>query len=109
MMQTVKNKMLGRIRRLGPGRAFVAKDFLDIASRGSIDVALAALVRENAIRRVRRGLYDLPKTNPEVYADRLPPIPVAPTGFQAAPMLLRGVERPGIYYPSGSKIKRQNS
>ena len=65
-MQTVKRQILARLRRSGPGRAFVAKDFLDIASRGSIDMALSGLVRENAIRRVRRGLYDLPKTNPDL-------------------------------------------
>lgn len=29
-------------------------------------MALSGLVRENAIRRVRRGLYDLPKTNPDL-------------------------------------------
>ena len=29
-------------------------------------MALSALVRENVIRRVRRGLYDLPKTNPDL-------------------------------------------
>src|SRR5215472_16791042 len=65
-MQTVKHKMFVRIKRFGPGRAFVAKDFLDIASRGSIDVALSGLVNENAIRRIRRGLYYLPKTNPDL-------------------------------------------
>jgi len=54
-MQTVKKQMLARIRRLGLGRAFVAKDFLDLASRGSIDMALSVLVRESVIRRVRRG------------------------------------------------------
>jgi Family of unknown function (DUF6088) len=65
-MQTIKKQILARVKRLGPGRAFVAKDFLDLASRGSIDMALSALVRENVIRRVRRGLYDLPKTNPDL-------------------------------------------
>jgi hypothetical protein len=65
-MQPVKHKILARIKRFGTGRAFVAKDFLDIASRGSIDMALSGLVRENAIRRVRRGLYDFPKTNPDL-------------------------------------------
>lgn len=65
-MQTVRNKIFNRIQRFTPGRAFVAGDFLDIASRGSIDMALSALLRDNVIRRVRRGLYDVPKVNPDL-------------------------------------------
>lgn len=60
-MQTMKDKVLARIERLDAGTAFSAKDFLDIASRGSIDVALSTLAQTNQIRRVRRGLYDRPK------------------------------------------------
>lgn len=63
-MQSMRNQIVGRIDRLGPGKAFSAKDFLDVASRTTIDVALASLALEGKIRRVRRGLYDLPKVNP---------------------------------------------
>lgn len=63
-MQTMKDKILARITRLGDGKAFSAKDFLDIASRGTIDMALSGLTRGGTIRRVRRGLYDMPKVNP---------------------------------------------
>src|SRR5438132_9319993 len=63
-MQTMQDQILARIDRLGPGKAFSAKDFLDIATRGSIDVALGGLTRKGKIRRVRRGLYDMPKVNP---------------------------------------------
>lgn len=62
--QTMKNHILDRIGRSEAGRAFMAKDFLDIASRGTIDMALSSLVREGKIRRIRRGLYDVPKSNP---------------------------------------------
>ncbi len=65
-MQTMKKKILDRIRRFEPGRAFMAKDFLDIASRGTIDVTLSALIQDHTIRRVRRGLYDIPKVNPDL-------------------------------------------
>jgi Family of unknown function (DUF6088) len=44
---------------------FIAKDFLDIASRGSTDVALTSLTSTGKIRRIRRGLYDLPIVNPD--------------------------------------------
>jgi hypothetical protein len=62
-MQTMRDQIVARIERLGEGKAFSAKDFLDIASRGSIDMALASLTRSGTIRRLRRGLYDMPKVN----------------------------------------------
>ena len=60
-MQTVRNRMLARIRRSPAGYAFSPKDFLDLGSRGSIDVALSALVETGVIRRVARGVYDRPR------------------------------------------------
>ena len=63
-MQTMRDQIVGRIKRLGEGKAFSAKDFLDIASRGTIDMALGTLTRNGTIRRIRRGLYDMPKVNP---------------------------------------------
>ena len=119
-MQTVKKKMLARIRRLGPGRAFVAKDFLNIASRGSIDVALSALFRENVIRRVRRGLYDLPKTNPDLGGALSPDIDqmaralarryrwtIVPEGAWAANLLGLSTQVPAkiIYHSDGPNQK----
>lgn len=62
--QTMKGQLFERIRHFKPGRVLMAKDFLDIASRGTVDMALSALVREGKIRRIQRGLYDLPKKNP---------------------------------------------
>lgn len=62
-MQTMRDQIFARIERLGPGKAFSAKDFLDIASRGTIDMAFGSLIRGGKIRRVRRGLYDMPKIN----------------------------------------------
>jgi hypothetical protein len=65
-MQTMRDQVVARIERLGEGKAFSAKDFLDIASRGTIDMALAGLSRDGKIRRIRRGLYDMPKVNPKL-------------------------------------------
>jgi hypothetical protein len=63
-MQTMRDHIVTRIERLGAGKAFSAKDFLDIASRTTIDVTLASLTLSGKIRRIRRGLYDMPKVNP---------------------------------------------
>ena len=59
----MKDQILVRINRLGEGEAFSAKDFLDIATRGRIDITLGDLTREGLICRIGRGLYDLPKVN----------------------------------------------
>ncbi|HTX35752.1 MAG TPA: DUF6088 family protein [Bryobacteraceae bacterium] len=59
----MRDRIVARIGRAGKGKAFSAKDFLDIASRTTIDVTLWGLAREGKIRRVRRGLYDVPKVS----------------------------------------------
>ena len=73
-MQTKHNKIVARIEQLGPGKAFSAKDFLDVASRTMIDVTLASLAQSGKIRRVRRGLYDMPKINPALGGELSPDI-----------------------------------
>lgn len=62
-METMRDQIVARIERLGTGKAFSAKDFLDIASRTTVDVALHSLERNGKIRRIRRGLYDMPRVN----------------------------------------------
>ena len=71
-MQTMRDQIVARIEKLGPGKAFSAKDFLDIASRTTIDVALFSLTKSGQIRRIRRGLYDMPKVN-EALGGKLSP------------------------------------
>jgi hypothetical protein len=63
-MESMRDQIVGRIERLGEGKAFSAKDFLDIASRTTIDVTLAELAHKGTVRRIRRGLYDMPRVNP---------------------------------------------
>jgi Family of unknown function (DUF6088) len=71
-MQTMRDQIFARIERFGPGKAFSAKDFLDIGSRGTVDMAFGSLMRDGTIRRIRRGLYDMPKIN-EALGGRLSP------------------------------------
>src|ERR1035437_6255178 len=40
--QTSKTRILTRIERFAPGKTFTAKDFLDIASRGMVDMTLTS-------------------------------------------------------------------
>jgi hypothetical protein len=71
-MQAMRDQIVARIARLGAGKAFSAKDFLDIASRTTIDVTLASLTLSRKIRRIRRGLYDMPKINPALGGELSP-------------------------------------
>jgi len=73
-MQTMRDQIATRIKRFEKGKAFSAKDFLDIASRAMTDMTLAALARQGTIRRVRRGLYDVPKINPTLGGELTPDI-----------------------------------
>ena len=64
MMETasVADKIIRRVRARGLGRwVCTPKDFLDLGSRGAVDQALSRLVRGGRLRRVGRGLYDLPR------------------------------------------------
>lgn len=73
-MQAMRHQIVARIDRLGEGKAFSAKDFLDIASRTTIDVTLASLTLSGKIRRIRRGLYDMPRVNPALGGELSPDI-----------------------------------
>lgn len=59
---TLKSKILKRIKGYGrAGKVFSALDFLDVGSRGSVDVTLARLAKDGELRRVGWGLYDWPR------------------------------------------------
>jgi hypothetical protein len=73
-MQTKHNQIVARIEQLGLGKAFSAKDFLDIASRTMIDVTLATLAQGGKIRRIKRGLYDMPRMNAALGGELSPDI-----------------------------------
>ncbi len=68
-------RMLRRFRASAAGRIFSAKDFLDLGTRGAVDLALLRLQREGIIERVGRGLYQRPRVSPLVGA--VPPSPAA--------------------------------
>lgn len=53
-----------RIQRKGRGIPFTAKDFLDLGHRASVDQALSRLHQDGKVRRLSRGLYDVPQKHP---------------------------------------------
>jgi len=62
--QSIEYKVISRIRSKGRGSIHVPGDFLDLGSRKAIDLALHRLAKEGIVRRLARGVYDLPKQHP---------------------------------------------
>jgi len=60
-MTAVADRIIKRVRGKGRGWTFTPKDFLDLGTRASVDMALTRLVDTGHIRRISRGLYDYPK------------------------------------------------
>ena len=74
-MVVLADKIMKRIRGHGLGNwVCSAKDFLDLGSRAAVDQALSRLHRRGTLRRVRRGLYDWPRSSRAL--NRLAPINV---------------------------------
>lgn len=63
-MKAVSTTILKRIRAKQRGWVFTPKDFLDVASRASVDQTLSRLTKKGVIRRLDRGLFDYPKQHP---------------------------------------------
>ena len=60
-MDSVKNRIMRRVRAKRRGWVFTPSDVADLGSRGAVDVALQRLVDAGQVRRLSRGLYDYPK------------------------------------------------
>src|SRR5689334_9246725 len=56
--------IMDRIRAKGAGHVYAPADFLDLGTRSAVDQALSRNRRAGVLRRVSRGLYDLPKNHP---------------------------------------------
>ena len=61
---SLNDKMLQRLRRAKPGWVFTRSDFLDLGSTDAVGMVLQRLLKAGKLRRVARGLYDLPRTHP---------------------------------------------
>lgn len=63
-MTVLADKIMKRVRGHGRGTwVCSAKDFLDLGNRAAVDQALSRLQRRGIMRRVRRGLYDWPRSS----------------------------------------------
>src|SRR5713101_1810461 len=63
-MTDLTMKVLNRVKAASPGAAFTPKAFDDLGHRSAVDQALSRLTKAGKIRRISRGVYDIPKTHP---------------------------------------------
>jgi hypothetical protein len=57
-------KVLKRVKAASPGAAFTPRAFDDLGNRAAVDQALSRLTKAGKIRRISRGVYDVPKNHP---------------------------------------------
>lgn len=61
-MTDMADKIMKRVSKHMRGRwVCMPKDFLDLGSRAAVDQALSRLARAGQLRRVARGMYDMPR------------------------------------------------
>ena len=73
--QSLDARLFRRIRHSAEGALFSPRDFLDLGGRAAVDKALSRLAQAGCIRRIGRGLYDVPREHPLL--GRLGPDPEA--------------------------------
>jgi hypothetical protein len=64
--RTIDGKIRQNIRKSGPGTVFTPSSFLKLGGRAAVDKVLSRLTSEGVVRRMARGLYDLPQTHPKL-------------------------------------------
>lgn len=96
MHRSVYEKLKWQIEKRLPGVVFVTREFLELGSRAAVDEALSRLAREGVIRRLGRGLYDVPGPIPfsvrclPILTKSPPPLPVRQgAGFKVPAHRLR--------------------
>lgn len=60
---TIKKLILDRIENSKQSIVWTPFDFFDLGNRDAVDKVLQRLVQSNILRRIDRGLYDLPQQN----------------------------------------------
>jgi hypothetical protein len=123
--QTAGERITARIKELGEGAVFTPKDFLDLATRGMVDMTLKSLVREGRILRLGRGLYHSPKVSKLLKTPLSPDLAavasalarrfrwrIVPSGAHAANLLGLSTQVPAraVYFTDGptKRVKVDN-
>jgi hypothetical protein len=65
-VQSIDNKVINRIYGHGKGWVFTPNHFSDLGSRDAVASALKRYRQSRLIRQLARGVYDYPRTDPEL-------------------------------------------
>jgi Family of unknown function (DUF6088) len=63
LSRQLEQRVTRKVRK-EPSRVFTPADFLDLGTPHAVGMALSRMVRSGALRRVSRGLYDVPRSHP---------------------------------------------
>jgi hypothetical protein len=121
-MDSIAEKIIKELARHEADWCFSPKDFLELAGRDALDKAFSRLTAEGKIRRIGRGLYDVPRTS-ELLKTTLGPNlnqiakaiarkhgwRIQPTGAHAANMLNLSTQVPvqAVYLSDGPTKEMQ--
>lgn len=61
---TLMAQRIARAGRKQPAKVFTPSDFLDLGTPHAVGMVLSRMVRAGTLRRLARGLYDVPRTHP---------------------------------------------
>ena len=75
--QSIDNKVIKRIYSHGRGWVFTPAYFSDLGSRDAVASALKRYLQSGLIRKLARGLYDYPRSDPELGILSPPPDAIA--------------------------------
>jgi hypothetical protein len=64
--QSIDSRILQRAKAGKEGWVFTASDFLDLGSRDAVDTALSRQSRSGSVRKIARGLYDIPRRDAQL-------------------------------------------
>jgi predicted ABC-type ATPase len=62
-MQDLRQAVAARVAKAPADQVWTPVDFLDLGSRAAVDKVLQRLVQQGQLRRIDRGLYDVPRVN----------------------------------------------
>lgn len=65
-VQSIDSQILQRAKAGKDGWVFTARDFLDLGSRDAVDTALSRQSRTGVIRKIARGLYEIPRQDAQL-------------------------------------------
>lgn len=74
-MADLSLRLMDRAKSGAPGAVFGPRMFDDLGNRAAVDQVLGRLTKAGKIRRIARGVYDIPKTIPRSALSHLTPMP----------------------------------